>query len=71
MEDIMTIEQTAEFLGCCTSSIRNKIKKKEIPCRFIGGKYIFSKKALTLWLTGVEAEMIVENLLRRWVKWKT
>ena len=65
MEDIMTIEQTAKFLNCCISTVRNKIRRKEIPCRYIGGKYIFSKTALILWISGVEPQMIVNQILRR------
>lgn len=65
MEDIMEIKETAEYLQCGEQSLRRKIKSKEIPCRYIGGKYIFSKMALTLWLAGADSEIIVNSLLRR------
>lgn len=65
MEEILEIEEAAKYLHCCEQSMRKKIKSKEIPCRYIGGKYIFSKIALTLWLAGADSEVIVNNLLRR------
>ena len=65
MEDILEIEEASKFLHCCVQTLRSKIRRKEIPCRYIGGKYIFSKTALTLWLAGADSEVIVNNLLRR------
>lgn len=70
MEDILEIEEASKFLHCCVQTLRSKIRRKEIPVRYIGGKYIFSKTALTLWLSGVDSETIVSSLLRRENKWK-
>jgi len=71
MPDIMDITETAEYLKCCEQTLRNKARRKEIPHRYVGGKYLFSRTALQMWASGYEPkdffEVVAQKMLEQTV----
>ena len=55
--DIMNIQEATQFLKFKSEdTLRRLCRKKEIPCRFIGGEYRFSRIALSIFAAGQDLE---------------
>lgn len=55
--DIMNIQEATEFLKFKSEdTLRRLCRKGEIPCRFIGGEYRFSRTALSIYIAGQDIE---------------
>lgn len=65
MSDIMDITEAAKYLKCCEQTLRNRAQKNEIPHRFIGGKFIFSKTAIQVWASGYEPKEFFETMAEK------
>lgn len=65
MNDIMDITETAKYLKCCEQTLRNRAQKNEIPHRFIGGKFLFSKTAIQIWASGYELKDFFEVMAQK------
>jgi excisionase family DNA binding protein len=50
MSDVMTLDQTAEYLHLHPVTLRNKARKGEIPGTKIGRQWRFLKEQLDAWL---------------------
>jgi excisionase family DNA binding protein len=50
MPDIMTLEQTAEYLHLHPVTLRNKARRGEIPATKLGRQWRFVKDQLDAWL---------------------
>ena len=52
--EIMTVKETARYLNCSESSIRNIVRDKVIPNFRIGSKLNFNKETIDRWVNGQE-----------------
>jgi excisionase family DNA binding protein len=50
MSDIMTLQQTAEYLHLHPVTLRNKARKGEIPASKLGRQWRFSRAQLLAWI---------------------
>lgn len=63
MKEVMELPEAMEYLGFkCSNAFRKNCKTKKIPCRKIGDKYIFSRTALDIWLSGADVEEVYEKV---------
>ena len=51
-DEVMTIEETAEFLKLCPQTVWNLLKRGELPGRQVGKKWRTTKRALLDYLDG-------------------
>lgn len=49
-KEILNIKEIAKYLSCSVSTIRNMIRKNEIPYFRIGVKYYFRKESIVAWI---------------------
>ncbi len=62
-EKVMNLKEATEYLRFKDeNSLRKKCKEKQIPCRYIGGEYRFSKTALDMWLAGMNLEDVYKKI---------
>ena len=54
----LTMKETAEYLGISYWLINQLVRRKQIPCSKVGGKYLFRVQALDEYLTKMEQESI-------------
>ena len=54
----MIIEEASEYLGISYWLINQLVRRKQIPCSKVGGKYLFRVQALDEYLTKMEEESI-------------
>ena len=47
---ILTMKETAEYLGVSYWLVTQLVKRKQIPCSRVGGKVLFRKEALDNYL---------------------
>jgi excisionase family DNA binding protein len=59
--DVITAAQVAQILGLNLDTVYRYAKKKKIPCRRLGVRYLFSKSALMVWLGCKLAESAEEG----------
>jgi excisionase family DNA binding protein len=50
MSDVMTLEQTAEYLHLHPVTLRNKARKGEIPAAKVGREWRFSRAQVLAWI---------------------
>lgn len=65
MPDIMDIKETAKYLKCCEQTLRIRAQKNEIPHRYIGGKFLFSRTAIQIWASGYEPKDFFEVMAKK------
>lgn len=63
--DIMEVKEAAEYLKCSPQTVRIGAKKNNIPHRYIGEKYLFSKAALSVWASGYDPEKLYEAMAEK------
>lgn len=64
--EVMNLKEATEFLKFKDENFtRAKCRKKEIPCRKIGGEYRFSREALIMWLAGMNLEEIYKKMAEK------
>lgn len=54
----LTMKEASEYLGISYWLINQLVRKKQIPCSKVGGKYLFRVQALDEYLTKMEQESI-------------
>lgn len=54
----LTMKEAAEYLGVSYWLINQLVRKKQIPCCKVGGKYLFRVQALDRYLANMEQESI-------------
>lgn len=52
----LTMKETAEYLGVSYWLINQLVRRKQIPCSKIGGKFLFRVQALDEYLTKKEKD---------------
>lgn len=52
----LTMKEAAEYLGISYWLINQLVRRKQIPCSKIGGKFLFRVQALDEYLTNKEQE---------------
>ena len=52
----LTMKETAEYLGISYWLINQLVRRKQIPCSKVGGKYLFRVQALDEYLSKMEQE---------------
>ena len=55
---ILTMKETAEYLGVSYWLVTQLVKRKQIPYCKVGGKYLFRVQALDGYLANMEQESI-------------
>jgi len=50
--ECMCVEEVAEFLGVDRKTVYDYAGRGTIPCRRLGKRFLFSRRALVLWLGG-------------------
>jgi len=50
--ECMSVEEVAEFLGVDRKTVYDYAGRGVIPCRRLGKRILFSRRALVLWLSG-------------------
>jgi len=50
--EVMSVEETAVFLGVDRKTVYDYAARGDIPCRRLGKRILFSRQALVLWLRG-------------------
>ena len=61
--NLLNVEELAKYLKRTPSSIRNLVMRRQIPFRKVGGRLVFFKKEIDLWLQeapGVTLEEVAE-----------
>jgi excisionase family DNA binding protein len=56
--DVLTIEEAAEYLQISQSTLYKEAQKGKIPCKKIGKRWRFSRKALENWLDPMTAHPV-------------
>ena len=54
----LTMKEASEYLGISYWLINQLVRRKQIPCSKVGGKYLFRVQALDEYLTKMEQESI-------------
>lgn len=54
----LTMKEAAKYLGISYWLINQLVRKKQIPCSKVGGKYLFRVQALDEYLSKMEKESI-------------
>ena len=54
----LTMKEAAEYLGVSYWLINQLVRKKQIPCSKVGGKYLFRVQALDEYLNNKEKESL-------------
>ena len=54
----LTMKEAAKYLGVSYWLINQLVRRKEIPCSKVGGKFLFRVQALDEYLTGKEQESV-------------
>ena len=54
----LTMKEALEYLGISYWLINQLVRRKQIPCSKVGGKYLFIVQALDEYLTKMEQESI-------------
>ena len=54
----LTMKEALEYLGISYWLINQLVRRKQIPCSKVGGKYLFRVQALDEYLTKMEQESI-------------
>ena len=54
----LTMKEASEYLGISYWLINQLVRKKQIPCAKVGGKYLFRVQALDEYLSKMEKESI-------------
>ncbi len=54
----LTMKEAAEYLGISYWLINQLVRKKQIPCSKVGGKFLFRVQALDEYLSNKEQESI-------------
>ena len=54
----LTMREAAEYLGISYWLINQLVRRKQIPCSKVGGKYLFRVQALDEYLSKMEQESI-------------
>ena len=54
----LTMKEAAEYLGISYWLINQLVRRKEIPCSKVGGKFLFRVQALEEYLNNKEKESI-------------
>ena len=52
----LTMKEASEYLGISYWLINQLVRRKQIPCSKVGGKYLFRVQALDEYLTKMEQE---------------
>ena len=59
----LTMKEAAEYLGISYWLINQLVRRKEIPCSKVGGKFLFRVQALEEYLSSKEKESIKYYLM--------
>lgn len=54
----LTMKEAAEYLGVSYWLINQLVRRKEIPCSKVGGKYLFRVQVLDEYLSNKEQESV-------------
>ncbi len=54
----LTMKEAAEYLGVSYWLINQLVRRKEIPCSKVGGKFLFRVQALDEYLSSKEQESV-------------
>lgn len=54
----LTMKEAAEYLGISYWLINQLVRRKQIPCSKVGGKFLFRVQALDEYLNGKEKESV-------------
>ena len=54
----LTMKEAAEYLGISYWSINQLVRRKEIPCSKVGGKFLFRVQVLDEYLSSKEQESV-------------
>ena len=54
----LTMKETAEYLGISYWLINQLVRRKEIPCSKVGGKFLFRVQVLDEYLSSKEQESV-------------
>ena len=57
----LTMKEAAEYLGISYWLINQLVRRKEIPCSKVGGKFLFRKEALDIYLSKKENDSLLES----------
>lgn len=57
----LTMKEAGEYLGISYWLINQLVRRKQIPCSKIGGKFLFRVQALDEYLTNKEQESMTNN----------
>lgn len=55
----LTMKEAAEYLGISYWLINQLVRKKQIPCCKVGGKYLFRVNALDEYLSNMEQQSMI------------
>lgn len=55
----LTMREAAEYLGISYWLINQLVRKKQIPCCKVGGKYLFRVNALDEYLSNMEQQSMI------------
>ena len=60
-KEILTVDETAEFLRCHRDTLKKQVDSGEIPCFNFGGKTLFRRSSLDAWIKEKEKRKQVEK----------
>lgn len=63
--EIMSVDETASFLHCSSSNIRNMIRSNQIPYFRLGARIYFTKQAIIEWLHSKEIPAISNQTIKK------
>lgn len=61
MPDVMTIEETSEYLQISQFTLYKEAQKGKIPCKKIGRRWWFHRNALEKWMGEMPVQSKIES----------
>jgi excisionase family DNA binding protein len=59
--ECMTANELARFLGVNRKTVYDRAARKEIPCRRLGRRFVFSRTAILAWLARSSVSTTADN----------
>jgi excisionase family DNA binding protein len=68
LPEILTLEQTAQFLQVSTRTVQRMVKEGRMPGRQVGGQWRFDREQLREWVRGEEQQSSAANAQRELIE---
>lgn len=53
LPEIINQQEAAAFLGVSVKTLRKEVNAGGVPCKRIGSRYVFNRRALAEWVSGI------------------